>query len=150
MYTSLQAEEEIQKAYTDSIELIKNKHEKIKDSTAKQATFFDRLLDTEEMKKSAYDRYIELTSPASVGVSGPTPDVPGIVQYFASFPSSFKIILDVILGIIVIAILYIALIKSKIGVQSLFTSKPKLPQTLQSSGLTIINTPLPSSFGSVR
>lgn len=148
IYTSLQAEEDIQKGYTDSIEIIKNKHEKIKDSTVKQTSFFDRLLDTQMMKKSAYDRYIELTSPSAVGVAGPTPDVPGIVQYFASFPSTFKIILDVILGIIILAILYLGLVKAKIGVNSLFNSR-RMPQ-VPSSGITIINSPVPSSFGSTR
>ena len=146
IYTSLQAEEEIQRGYTDSIEVIKNKQEKIKDSTVKQSSFFDKLLDTEKMKKSTYDRYIELTSPSPVGIAGPTPDVPGIVQYFSSFPSSFKIILDVILGIIVLAILYLGLVKAKISVNSLFTGR-KQPQ-LPSSGITIINSPVPSSFGS--
>jgi hypothetical protein len=147
IYTSLQAEEEIQRGYTDSIEAIKNKQEKIKDSTLKQTSFFDRLLDTEMMKKSAYDRYIELTSPSSVGVAGPTPNVPRIVQYFSSFPSTFKIILDVILGILILAILYIALIKTKIGVHSLFT--PRRTPQLPSSGITIIS-PTPSSFGMQR
>jgi len=148
IYTSLQAEEEIQRGYTDSIEAIKNKQEKIKDSTVKQTSFFDRLLDTQMMKKSAYDRYIELTSPSPVGVAGPTPDVPGIVQYFASFPSTFKIILDVVLGIIILAILYLGLVKAKIGVSSLFNAR-KASQ-LPSSGITIINSPVPSSFGISR
>jgi hypothetical protein len=145
IYTSLQAEEEIQRGYTDSIEVIKNKQEKIKDSTVKQASFFDKLLDTEKMKKSAYDRYIELTSPSAVGVAGPTSNVPGIVQYFASFPSTFKIILDVVLGIIILAILYLGLVKAKISVNSLFTAR-KAPQ-LPSSGITIVSPSL-SSYGS--
>jgi hypothetical protein len=148
MYTTLQAEEEIQRGYTDSIEVIKNKQETIKDSTVKQTSFFDKLLDTEKMKKSAYDRYIELTSPSAVGVAGSTPDVPSIVQYFASFPSTFKIILDVVLGIIILAILYLGLMKAKIGTNSLFNAR-KASQ-LPSSGITIINSPVPSSFGSTR
>ena len=147
MYTTLQSEEEIQRGYTDSIEIIKNKQETIKDSTVKQTSFFDKLLDTEKMKKSAYDRYIELTSPSAVGIAGPTPDVPGIVQYFSSFPSTFKIILDVILGIVILAILYIGLIKTKVGANSLFTARRA--SQAPSSGITIIS-PTPSTFGSRR
>lgn len=148
IYTSLQAEEGIQRAYTDSIEAIKNKQETIKDTTAKQTSFFDKLLDTEKMKKSAYDRYIELTSPAVVNTIGPAQDVPNIVKYFSTFPSSFKIILDVILGILILAILYLGIMKAKIGTNSLFNAR-KASQ-LPSSGITIINSPVPSSFGSQR
>lgn len=147
IYTSLQAEEEIQRGYTDSIEVIKNKQETIKDTTVKQTSFFDKLLDTEKMKKSAYDRYIELTSPSAVGVAGPAPNVPSIVQYFASFPSTFKIILDVILGILILGILYLGLVKAKIGAYSLFN--PRKASQLPSSGITIIS-PTLSSFGSTR
>ena len=65
-YISLNSEEAVQKGYTDSIEAIRNKQEEIKGSTNRQKSFLAKLMSDESQKRSAYDRYLELTTPSSV------------------------------------------------------------------------------------
>jgi hypothetical protein len=116
MYTSLDTEAEVQKGYTDSISAIRNKQEDIRDNMGRQTSFLERLLSEESQKKSAFDRMLELTNPSAVP-SFPTENVPLIVQYLSKFPSSFTIILDVILALFVLFILYFALSKTSLSIQ---------------------------------
>lgn len=123
MYTSLETEATVQKAYTDSIEAIRDKQENLKDGATKHVSFLERLLRNEEQQKSAFDRYVELTSPTSA----PSPedvaveDAPFFVRYFSGFPSSFSIILDVVLGLFILIILWLGIRKTRLGVSSMFS-----------------------------
>lgn len=120
MYTSLENEEAVQKGYTDSIAAIRDKQDDIKAGASKQLTFLERLLNDQTAKKSAFDRYVELTSPTSVPSqdTSTTEDVPILVKYFSGFPSSFSIILDVILAIVILFILFLSMRKTRIALSS--------------------------------
>lgn len=147
MYSSLENEASVQKGYTDSIELIKNKQSTIKSEAEKQTSFFDKLLEEQKQKKSAFDRYVELTSPSyAPQPTQPTQEVPYIVQYFASFPSSFNMILNILLGLFGVIILWMGLRKAKVF-SSITWSRMTQPM---SSGITIVQSPIPSGFGSPR
>jgi hypothetical protein len=145
MYTSLSNEENVQRAYTDSIEGIRNKQSTLKTGASQQTDYFKKLIDQEKQKKSAWDRFVELTSPAYTAKSDPTQDSPFIVKYFASFPSSFKIILDVVLGLFIAIILFLGISKVR------HIQLPKMPFTQGQSGINIYQqSPAPSSFGIPR
>jgi hypothetical protein len=143
MYSSLSNEEDVQRAYTDSIENIRDKQSNIKSSAGKQTSYFQKLAEEEKQKKSAFDRFVELTSPAyALKAEDGIQDAPFVVKYFSSFPSSFKIILDVVLGLFIAIILFLAVSKARhVGTQSLL-SRPS------SGSINIFQTPSPSSFGS--
>lgn len=143
MYTSLSSEADVQRAYTDSIEGIRNKQAEIKSSAQQQTSYFQKLLDQEKQKKSAFDRFVELTSPAYTAKADPTQDAPFVVKYFAGFPSSFRIIMDVILGLFIAIILVLAVSKVRRG--GIFQSFR--PTQITKS---IIQSPIPSTFGSPR
>jgi hypothetical protein len=143
MYTSLSSEADVQRAYTDSIEGIRNKQSDIKSSAQQQTSYFQKLLDQEKQKKSAFDRFVELTSPAYTAKADPTQDAPFVVKYFAEFPSSFRIIMDVILGLFVAIILVLAVSKVRRG--GLFQSFKPAPSTT-----SILSSPIPSTFGTLR
>lgn len=146
IYSSLENEANTQKAYTDSIELIRNKQSGLKSEAEKQTSFFAKLLDEQKQKKSAYDRYIELTTPSyAPQASQPTQEVPFIVKYFAGFPSSFNMVLNILLGIFGVVILWMVLRKSSLASRSLFARFGQ-----PSSGVTIIQSPIPTSFGGPR
>lgn len=143
MYTSLSSEADVQRAYTDSIEGIRNKQSDIKSSAQQQTSYFQKLLDQEKQKKSAFDRFVELTSPAYTAKADPTQDAPFVVKYFAGFPSSFRIIMDVILGLFIAIILVLAVSKVRRG--GLFHSFKPTPNTT-----SILSSPIPSTFGTPR
>ena len=97
------------------------------------------------LKKSAFDRFVELTSPAYAAKADPTQDAPFVVKYFASFPSSFRIIMDVILGLFIAIILVLAVSKVRRGGMGLFQSfRPT------QGSINIFQTPVPSTFGAPR
>ena len=147
IYSSLENEASVQRGYTDSIELIKNKQSNIKSEAKKQTSFFDKMLEEQKQKKSAFDRYVELTSPSyAPQPTQPTQEVPSIVQYFASFPSSFNMILNILLGLFGVIILWMGLRKARV-----FSSMSwnRFTQPV-SSGITVIQSPIPSGFGSPR
>lgn len=147
IFSSLENEANVQRGYTDSIELIKNKQSNIKSEAEKQTSFFDKLLEEQKQKKSAFDRYVELTSPSyAPQPTQPTQEVPSIVQYFASFPSSFNMVLNILLGLFGVIILWMGLRKARIF--SSFTWA-RMTQPA-SSGITIVQSPIPSGFGSPR
>lgn len=147
MYSSLENEASVQKGYTDSIELIKNKQSTIKSEAEKQTSFFDKMLDEQKQKKSAFDRYVELTSPSyAAQPTEPTQEVPFIVKYFASFPSSFNMILNILLGLFGVIILWMGLRKARVF-STMSWNSFRQPM---SSGITFVQSPIPSGFGSPR
>jgi hypothetical protein len=111
MYKALTDEEGIQKAYTDSVETIKDKQENITSGAKKQSAYFKKLIDDQKSKKSAYDRYVELTSSAPVSAPS-TQRVPALIAYFATYPSTFTILLDIALAGLVIFLLFAILRRS--------------------------------------
>lgn len=143
IYTSLANEEKTQSAYTDSIEAIRDKQSSLKSSAEKHASYFNTLMQTEEQKKSAFDRFVELTNPSISSESNEVAqEAPFIVKYLARFPPSFKIILDVILGLFIAIILFLAVSKARrIGSHSLFS------RASSTGGINIFQSPAPSTFG---
>lgn len=121
MYTSLESEANVQKAYTDSIAAVRDRHEEVKDEAVRQASYFEKLQQEEERKKSAFDRAVELASPTEIARE--TPNVPFLVRYFSGYPSSFTILLDILLGILIVGILVIGYRKTRIQVTSMIGGK---------------------------
>jgi len=110
-YGDLDAQAEVQKGYTESIATIRDKQSSLKEGVAGNVDFLRDLLMDKEQKVSAYNRFIDLTSPSSETVSAITPANP-FVAYFAGIPSSFLTALDVFLAILVLFILVTTLGKS--------------------------------------
>lgn len=143
IFTSLSNEEQTQRAYTDSMQGIRDKQATLRSEAGKQASYFKRLAEEETMKKSAFDRFVELTSPAYEAKVDATQEAPFVVKYFAGFPSSFNIILDVILGLFIVIILFLGISKIRRGgVFRMFT-----PFTQPQGSINIFQTPAPSTFG---
>lgn len=143
IFTSLSNEEQTQRAYTDSIQGIRDKQSTLKAEAGKQTSYFKRLADEENRKKSAFDRIVELTSPAYEAKVEATQEAPFVVKYFAGFPSSFNIILDVILGLFIVIILFLGISKVRRGgMFRMFT-----PFTQPQGSINIFQSPAPSTFG---
>lgn len=112
-YNDLDNQSAVQAAYTDSIATIRNKQSSLKDSVSSNIDFLGNLLSEKTQKIGAFNRYIELTDPTS---ATPIPAVANpIVAYFASFPSSFAIILDVLIAVLILFTLIIMFRKSGIA-----------------------------------
>jgi hypothetical protein len=140
MYISLNTEENVQKAYTDSIAVIRDKQDELMGGANRQKSFLEKLISEESQKKSAYDRYIELTNPTPVpSAEAPSQDVPVLVRYFSSFPSSFSIIMDVVLAILVLFILILVVTKGKISFDNILITASQFRR--QGTGNIIIQTP---------
>ena len=125
-FNSLDTEEKVQSAYTDSIAAIRDKQDSLKGSAERQSSFFQRLMENESAQKSAFDRVVELTNPSSVPAVSVTEEAPLFVRYFAGYPSSFRIILDIVLGLIIFFILFIGLRKTRLAATgaSFFSASP--------------------------
>jgi hypothetical protein len=115
MYNSLTSEQGVQKAYTDSVATIRDQQQSLTDNAGKHVSYFGKLIDQEKQKKSAYNRLVELTSQTSPAASPIPSDIPPIVKYFSGYPSSFSIILDVMLAVLILFILYLGLRKSALA-----------------------------------
>ncbi len=116
-YNDLDNQSAVQAAYTDSIATIRNKQSSLKDSVSNNIDFLGNLLSEKLQKIGAFNRYIELTDPTS---ATPIPAVANpIVAYFAGFPSSFAIILDVFIAILVLFSLILIFRKSGFAFQDL-------------------------------
>ena len=126
-FNALDNEEKVQSAYTDSIAAVRDKQDSIKGSAERQSSFFQRMIENQQAEKSAFDRIVELTTPTSA----PQPEAvseeaPLFVRYFAGYPSSFRILLDVLLGVVIFFILFLGLRKTRLATQSVgsFFSAP--------------------------
>jgi hypothetical protein len=108
-YQQLETEANAHKAYTDSIAAIRDKQSSLKDGMTDSLRFMQGVLDEKETKMATYNRYFELEHPgASVGEKSTLP----IIRYFAGYPSSFTILLDVIIGFLIIFIIVLVLRRS--------------------------------------
>jgi hypothetical protein len=135
-YADLDAQSEVQKGYTESIATIRDKQSSLKEGVAGNMDFLRDLLMDKQQKVSAYNRFIDLTSPSSETVAAIAPASP-LVAYFAGLPSSFLTALDVFLAILVLFVLVLGLSKSgvaftsfRVWLASLFTPKPTFPTIL--------------------
>jgi hypothetical protein len=86
----------------------------MKNSLQKTFSFFNGILDEKKDKMSVYDRYLELTNPdyrkLPIG-SNESPDP--AVAYFSKYPSSFKIVLDVFIALLILVIVILAALKGR-------------------------------------
>jgi hypothetical protein len=113
-YTMLKGEADVQKGYTDSIANIRDKQSALKESASGNIDFLGNLLEEKEAKLSAYNRYIELTTPAPVATTQQIDSEPlPLVSYFAGFPASFMTVLDVILAILILFFVYLVYYKGR-------------------------------------
>ena len=117
-YTDLDNQSAVQSAYTNSIAAIRDKQSSLKDSVSGNIDFLGNLLSEKLQKIGAFNRYIELTDPATAPAVPVVADNP-IVAYFAGFPSSFTTIMDVFIAILILLSLVILLRKSGISFQGL-------------------------------
>jgi hypothetical protein len=113
-YEMLKGEADVQKGYTDSIANIRNRQSALRESAGGTIDYLGNLLEEKEAKLSAYNRYIELTTPAPVSTAQQivSEQIP-LVSYFAGFPASFLTVLDVILAILILFVLYLAYYKGR-------------------------------------
>lgn len=114
MYEQLENEANVQKAYTDSISSIRDHQSSIKHEAIKNTSFLQKLLEDKQTKLSAYNRYIELTSPKSIEPEVQQQANP-VVQYFSKFPSSFTIILDVFIAFLVLFTIILVIRKTSLA-----------------------------------
>lgn len=131
-YADLDAQSEVQKGYTDSIATIRDKQSSLKEGVAGNMDFLRDLLMDKQQKVSAYNRFIDLTSPSSETVAAIAPASP-LVAYFASLPSSLLTGLDVLLAFLILFVLVMGLSRSGVAftsvrawLDSLFVPKPIL------------------------
>jgi hypothetical protein len=136
-YQDLDAQEEVQKGYTESIATIRDKQSSLKQGASGSIDFLKDLLTDKEEKVSAYNRFIDLTSPSSTTAAAITPANP-LVAYFAGLPSSLLTALDVFLAILVLLVLILALSKSSGAFSSVRAYIASWFQPAPTSPLTII------------
>lgn len=88
MYNELEKQVEIQKAYSESSEIIRDQQSNLKSNYNNKTSYFGKLLRQEEHQKSVYDRFMELTSPQKVNTSAPVQDssIPFMVKMFMNYP----------------------------------------------------------------
>jgi hypothetical protein len=145
-FNSLDTEEKVQSAYTDSIAAIRDKQDTLRGSAERQSSFFQRLIENESAQKSAFDRVVELTNPSSIPAVSVTEDAPLFVRYFAGYPTSFRIILDIVLGLLIFFILFLGLRKTRLAVFSMGSFFSAAPAATSGPGI-FISTP---AFGPAR
>lgn len=116
-YQDLDAQSEVQKGYTESIAVIRDKQSSLKEGVSGNLNFLRDLLTDKQEKVSLYNRFIDLTSPSSTTIASITPANP-FVAYFSLFPPSFLIVLDVLLAILILIILVVVVGKSSGIIQS--------------------------------
>lgn len=111
-YQDLDAQSEVQKGYTESIAVIRDKQSSLKEGVTGNLDFLRDLLTDKQEKVSLYNRFIDLSSPAAVVPTNP------FVAYFSMFPPSFLVVLDVLLAILILVILVVVVGKSSGIIQS--------------------------------
>jgi hypothetical protein len=124
-YQDLEKEHSLRRDFTNSIATIRDKQASMKSSLQKTFSFFNGILDEKKDKMSVYDRYLELTNPdyrkLPIG-SNESPDP--AVAYFSKYPSSFKIVLDVFIALLILAIVILAALKGR-SMYAFYQSTPR-------------------------
>ena len=121
-YESLENEAQVQKGYTDSIAVIRDKQSSLKSGMMGNLKFLQNLLEEKQKDLSNYNRYVEMTTPGYVEYKEQVKQVSPLISYFAGFPSSFNIILDVFIGFLVLFALILILRK----VRPSLTTPPRM------------------------
>lgn len=116
-FQTLESQAAVQNKLVDSIVSARDKQSATVGSASSNFEFLDNFLQEKKAKMSAYDRFVELTSPsASINAekTGPGSSLAlPIATYFASFPSSFNTILNVVIAITGLFLIVIAISKSR-------------------------------------
>jgi len=124
-FQDLEKEHSLRKDFTDSIATIRDKQASMKSSLQKTFSFFNGILGDKKDKISVYDRYLELTNPDYRKLPIGTNESPDpAVAYFSKYPSSFKIVLDVFIALLILAIVVLAALKGR-SMYSFYQSTPK-------------------------
>jgi len=124
-YQDLEKEPSLRKDFTDSIATIRDKQASMKSSLQKTFSFFNGILDEKKDKMSVYDRYLELTNPDYRKLPIGTNESPDpAVAYFSKYPSSFKIVLDVFIALLILAIVVLAALKGR-SMYAFYQSAPR-------------------------
>ena len=115
-FKTLDSQASAQRGLVESIAGVRDKQTDLVARTNDRFQYLDKLLKEKEAKMSAYDRFVELTTPAAYldkMNSGQGPESVPFVTYFASFPSSFNIILNVVIAILGLFLLLTILGKTR-------------------------------------
>ena len=138
-FKTLGSQSAVQRGLVDSIASVRDKQSALVNTTSSNFDFLDNFLREKQAKMSAYDRFVELTTPAAYihdQTTGQGSLSAPIAGYFASFPSSFNISLNIIIAILILFILLIAISKSR----TLFSGNYRMFPG--QAPVTIINTPI--------
>lgn len=148
-FQTLKSQAAVQSGLVDSIATVRDKQSALVSSTSSNFDFLRNLLEDKKTKMSAYDRFVELTTPAAYiheSSTGKGPAGVPFVSYFATFPSSFNIILDVIIAVLGLFLLVTVIGKSR----SLFTGWSNFNRNLYTRASMagpapiVIHTPAPT------
>jgi hypothetical protein len=116
-FQTLDSQGAVQNSLVDSIVSARDKQSALVSDASSNFEFLDNFLEEKKVKMSAYDRFVELTSPSArinAEKTGPGSSLAlPIASYFASFPPSFNTILDVVIAIVGLFLIVIAIAKSR-------------------------------------
>jgi len=111
-FQDLDTEAQTQRGYTDSIAAIRDKQSSLKQGLKGTFDYLRGILDEKKDKISIYDRYVQLTNPTNTRPPLDSNENPNpLIAYLSRFPSSFAMILDVFIAVIILLILILALHK---------------------------------------
>ena len=111
-FQTLQSQAAVQTGLVNSIATVRDRQSALVNTTADNFGFLENYLEDKKSKMSAYDRLVQLTTPSAYVGEQNGPALP-IVTYFASFPSSFRIALDVSIGLLVLFFILTIINKSR-------------------------------------
>ena len=147
-FQTLQSQYSAQSGLTDSIATVRDRQSALTSSVSGSMDFLNNLLSEKQAKMSAYDRFVELVTPTAYlqkENSGEGPAAIPLVTYFASFPSSFSIILDVAIAVFVLFLLVIIISKSGASFIGFSNLARSLNFQRRGFGSPFIMSPAPSS-----
>jgi len=111
-FQTLQNQAAVQSGLVNSIATVRDRQSALVNTTSDNFRFLENYLEDKKSKMSAYDRLVQLTTPSAYVGEQSGPALP-IVTYFASFPSSFRIALDVSIGLLVLFFILTIINKSR-------------------------------------
>jgi len=115
-FKTLDSQAAAQRGLVDSIAGVRDKQVDLVGKTSDRFQYLDKLLAEKEAKMSAYDRVVELTTPAAYlaqANTGQAPESVPFLTYFASFPSSFRTVLNVVIAVLGLFLLLTVLGKTR-------------------------------------
>jgi len=115
MYNEIINQIEIQKAYSDSAEIIRDQQSNIKTNYNNNTSYFGKLIKQEDQQQYVYNRFMELTSPQKGNSSAPIQpsSIPFMVKLFMNYPPEFVSLLNIIAISLGITIAYVGYQKYK-------------------------------------